>query len=65
MCTEFWLIILLERGNMETSKLRWKCILNVLYKGVSKSFWTESIMKYMLTFSIMLSRSKGYGGKTK
>jgi len=25
---------------------------NMVYEGVSKSFWTELLMKYMLTFGI-------------
>jgi len=37
-----------RKGILETMELMCK----QMYKGVSKSFWTEYITKYMLTFGI-------------
>jgi len=36
------------------------------HKGVSKTFWTESLTKYTLTTNknSLRSGTKGYGGKT-
>jgi len=34
-----------------------------MYKGVSKSFWTESVMKKNIIY-MLRKNTKGFGGKT-